>query len=80
MPSAYDVLWSLAVLMILPLTVMSLLRWRAQDQTVARAVVWVLVILLLPGLGAAVYLAVTPSAGRTRRDPDAQPSASGPVG
>jgi len=59
-PAAYDVLWPLVVLLVLPLTIVSLLRWRAAARSTSRSVGWLLVILLLPGLGAVVHLAVTP--------------------
>ncbi|MBO3088837.1 PLDc N-terminal domain-containing protein [Cellulomonas dongxiuzhuiae] len=59
MPAFYDVVWSIAVLLVLPLTVVALMRWRSHDRPTTAAVLWVLVILLLPGLGAAVYLAVS---------------------
>lgn len=76
-PAPYDVLWSAAVLLVFPLVVAALLRWRRQDLATGRALVWLLVILLLPGLGAAVHLAVTPS--RAPRD-SGQADATGPVG
>ncbi|MBD7917177.1 PLDc N-terminal domain-containing protein [Cellulomonas sp. Sa3CUA2] len=63
-PAFYDVVWSIAVLLVLPLTVVALMRWRSQDRPTRAALLWVLVILLLPGLGAAVFLAVS-SRGRT---------------
>lgn len=55
LPATYDVLWSLAVLVHLPLVVLALLRWRKAE--VGHPLVWLLVILLLPVLGAVVFLA-----------------------
>ncbi|UZN04189.1 PLD nuclease N-terminal domain-containing protein [Cellulomonas sp. S1-8] len=75
MPAAYDIVWSIAVLAVLPLVVAALLRWRGQEATTRVAVAWLLVILLVPALGAAVYLAVT--TGRAR--PDGAQAAGGPA-
>jgi len=63
-PATYDLAWSVAVLLVptlaVVLTIVSLVRWRRQTRPEGSAVAWLLVILLLPGLGAAVHLAVTP--------------------
>ncbi|ADG73705.1 hypothetical protein Cfla_0795 [Cellulomonas flavigena DSM 20109] len=55
MPAAYDVFWSLTVLVAFPLLVVALLRWRKAE--LEHPLVWLLVILLLPVLGAAGFLA-----------------------
>ncbi|WP_291814250.1 hypothetical protein [Cellulomonas sp.] len=57
-PPTYDLLWSVAVLAVLPLTVLALLRWRAVPTR--HPVLWLLAILLLPVLGAVVFLAWAP--------------------
>ena len=58
MPAAYDVLWSLTVLVALPLAVVALLRWRKAG--LRHPLLWLLVILLLPLLGPAVFLVAAP--------------------
>lgn len=54
LPATYDVLWSLAVLVAFPIGVVALLRWRKAD--LQHPLVWLLVILLLPVLGATAFL------------------------
>ena len=63
MPAMYDVLWSLVVLVALPLVVVALLRWRTAE--LQYPVVWLLVILLLPALGAAAFLVRAPGRSST---------------
>ena len=64
LPATYDLAWSVVALLGLVLTVVSLVRWRDRWRSGLRsgasAAAWLLVILLLPWLGAAVHLAVTP--------------------
>lgn len=63
-PNAYDVVWAMAMLVPLVLTVVALVslgRSRA-GLTAAQTLVWVLLILLVPLLGAVAWL----TAGRPR--------------
>lgn len=59
-PTAYDVLWSLFVLVQVVLVVAALLRWRHKRESAASAVGWLLVILLVPLLGPLGYLLTVP--------------------
>ncbi len=61
LPAVYDVLWSLAVLVPLPLVVVALLRWRTAE--LQHPLAWLLAILLLPVLGAVAYLVTAPGRG-----------------
>ena len=61
LPSGFDVLWSLVVVLAAGLTLTALVQaFRARELSGAVAAVWVLVIILVPVLGALAWLVARP--------------------
>ncbi|KAE8764145.1 PLDc N-terminal domain-containing protein [Georgenia thermotolerans] len=72
LPAAYDIVWFLALAVAALLVVATLLHLaRRKDLTSAETALWVLVVLLVPVVGPAVYLLIG-------RRPKGSPSPSGP--
>lgn len=59
-PAGYDVLWSVAgaVAIVLAIVALTSLSRAAKRLTAGQALIWVLVVLVLPVLGAATWLAI----------------------
>ncbi|WP_298458069.1 hypothetical protein [uncultured Cellulomonas sp.] len=78
LPAAYDVAWSLAVVVHLGLLFVALVRWngaRATPGAPGAGLVDLLVVVLVPVLGPAAYLVGRRAAGSGRRA-DAGPTGS----
>ncbi|MBW0254650.1 PLDc N-terminal domain-containing protein [Cellulomonas sp. PS-H5] len=56
-PAAYDVLWTATVLLLVALTVGALLVWARRRESASNALVHLALILVVPVLGPAAYLA-----------------------
>lgn len=56
-PAAYDVLWAATVLLLVALTVGALLVWARRRESASNALVHLALILVVPVLGPAAYLA-----------------------
>jgi len=69
-PAGYDVVWSAIALVAAVCAVVALvsLMWAARRLTATQALVWVLVVLLIPVAGPAAWLAVGRRAGMPRRE------------
>ncbi|NHT19263.1 PLDc N-terminal domain-containing protein [Cellulomonas sp. IC4_254] len=56
-PAGYDVLWTAVVLLLLGLTVAALLVWARRRESASSALAHLVLILVVPVLGPAAYLA-----------------------
>ena len=72
-PASYDVLWTAVVVVLVAVTAAALLVWSRRRESVSRALVDLALILLVPVLGPAAYLA---GALRDRRSGRAAAAAS----
>jgi len=56
-PAAYDALWTVTVVLLVGLTVAALVVWARRRETAVHALGALALIVLVPGLGPAAYLA-----------------------